>query len=98
MARVYPSVGFALHDKYQYTAVCSWWIARSGRNAVDLAIHSEPLRPTEYGFSVKYILEGMPPYTSTTGDRTFVCQGTATERIPAQAPACFMPGFGVQSA
>jgi hypothetical protein len=33
--------------EYQYTAVRSWRIARSGRNAVDLAIHSEPLRSTE---------------------------------------------------
>jgi hypothetical protein len=36
------------HSWYnQYTAVCSWRIARSGRNAVDLAIRSEPLRSTD---------------------------------------------------
>jgi SAM-dependent methyltransferase len=31
----------------QYTPVCSWRIARSGRSAVDLAIHSEPLRSAD---------------------------------------------------
>ena len=33
---------------YQYTAACSWRIARSGRSAADLAIPCELLRSTDY--------------------------------------------------